>query len=54
MRTAGSGSMKHKPLAPLVSRREGEELRRRIWSEIIEGLKKDLPEVADIVNSLEV
>lgn len=34
---------------PLVSGREEKKLKRKIWSEVVEGLKKDLPGVTDAV-----
>jgi hypothetical protein len=39
---------------PLVSGKEGEELRQKIWSEVVEGLKKDVPGVIDAVAGLEI
>lgn len=40
-------------LSPLVSGEEGEELRRRVWSEIVEGLKKDVPDLDGTLAQLE-
>jgi len=38
---------------PLVSGNEGEELRQKVWSEIVEGLKKDVTSVTDVITELE-
>ena len=38
---------------PLLSGKEGEEWRQRVWSEVIEALKKDVPGVTDAVARLE-
>ncbi|OCK82605.1 short-chain dehydrogenase/reductase family protein-like protein [Lepidopterella palustris CBS 459.81] len=41
-----------RPLAPLVSGEQGELLRRKVWSEIVEALK-DVPAVMDTIAGLE-
>lgn len=39
--------------SPLLSGKQGAELRAKLWSEVVEGLKKDLPWVTDAVAELE-
>jgi hypothetical protein len=38
--------------APLVSGEEGEELRKRVWSEIVEALEKDVPKFKEVLRAL--
>ena len=38
---------------PLLSGKEGEEWRQKVWSAVIEALKKDVPGVTDALARLE-
>jgi hypothetical protein len=38
--------------APLVSGEEGEQLRRRVWGEIVEALRKDVLRVEEVLSEL--
>jgi hypothetical protein len=38
--------------APLVSGEEGEQLRRRVWGEIVKALGKDMPRVEEVLSEL--
>jgi hypothetical protein len=39
---------------PMVSGEEGEILRKRVWDEIVEALKKDFPGTIEAVAALEI
>jgi hypothetical protein len=39
--------------APLLSGDKGEKLQQQVWSEIIQALKKDVPDVVDALKGLE-
>lgn len=41
-------------LAPLVSGKDGQKLRLQVWSEIVEGVKKDIPGITDAIARLKV
>jgi hypothetical protein len=36
-----------------VAGTEGEELKKKVWSEVVEGLKKDVPGVQDDISRAE-
>jgi hypothetical protein len=38
--------------APLLTGEEGERLRERVWREIIEALRRDVPGVDDAIDKL--
>ncbi|KAK8017704.1 oxidoreductase-short chain dehydrogenase [Apiospora rasikravindrae] len=46
----GSSLIQSSRLSPLTSGRLGEELRKKIWSEVLEALAKDLPNLAGILD----
>jgi hypothetical protein len=39
---------------PIVSGEEGEILRKRVWHEIVEALKRDFPGTTEAVAALEI
>jgi hypothetical protein len=40
-------------LPTILTGKDGEDLKRKVWSKIVEALKKDVPGLTDIITRLE-